>query len=305
MPAPSGQQIELRHEDQRAVVVEVGGGLRAYSAGGIDVIDGYAEHEPCSGARGQTLIPWPNRLRDGRYEFAGEAHQLPLTEPETANAIHGLVRCANWVAVKRTDGGATMEYLLHRQPGYPFALALRIDYTLSGDGLTVHTSATNVGEHACPYAAGAHPYLTAGTPTIDECELRSPGATWMPTDDRAIPIGSEPVDGTPLDFRFARTIGSTELNTAFGELQRDRDGLARVELKAPDGRRVALWLDGSHSYLMLYTGDTLSEPARRRRSLGVEPMTCAPNAFQTGEGLLTLQPGETFTSAWGIEPGAR
>jgi aldose 1-epimerase len=304
MLTPSGQQIELRHEDQRAVVVEVGGGLRSYELDGLDVLDGYREDEMCSDARGQALIPWPNRLRDGRYEFAGETHQLPLSEPETQNAIHGLIRWANWTVAEHSDAAAAMEHLLYPQPGYPFALVLRVEYALSGDGLTVSTAATNVGETACPYAAGAHPYLTAGTDTIDSCDLRAPGRSWMPTDERCIPTGSEPVDGTEFDFRSPRQIGSTKLNTAFGDLERDRDSRARVELRAPDGRHLALWLDEGYPYLMLFTGDPLGEVARRRRGLGVEPMTCAPNAFQTGEGLLTLQPGETFTSGWGIDPRA-
>jgi aldose 1-epimerase len=302
MPARSGQQIELRHGDQRAVAVEVGGGLREYSAGGVGIIDGYAEPEPCSDARGQVLIPWPNRLRDGRYEFAGRTHRLATTEPQTTNAIHGLVRTANWTLAGSSGDSATMEHVLEPQLGYPFALALRIEYTLAQRGLSVRTSATNIGDAACPFGAGAHPYVTVGTPTIDSCELRSPGGSWMPTDERAIPVGNEPVAGTAYDFRSARVVGTIALNTAYGELERDDDGLARVVLTAPGGRSVTVWQDERQPYLMLYTGDTLSDPARRRRSVGVEPMTCAPNAFQTGEGLLTLRPGETFTCSWGIEP---
>ena len=59
-------------------------------------------------------------------------------------------------------------------------------------------------------------------------------------------------------------------------------------------------MDEAYRYLMLFTGDSLADPARRRRGLGIEPMTCAPNALQTGEGLRTLQPGELFSSRWGI-----
>jgi len=64
---------------------------------------------------------------------------------------------------------------------------------------------------------------------------------------------------------------------------------------------VALWVDESYGYVMAFTGDSLPQPERRRRGLGVEPMTCAPNAFQTGDGLRTLAPGELFASSWGIE----
>jgi aldose 1-epimerase len=303
---PSGAQVELVHRGQRAVVVEVGGALRTYEANGLPVLEGYEAGEMCSGARGQPLIPWPNRLRDGRYSFDGETHQLPLSEPAKRNAIHGLVRWASWTTCERTAARVLMEHTLHPQPGYPFALRLAIDYQLGEDGLHVRTTATNLGTSPCPYGAGAHPYLTLGTSTIDQLELSAPGSIWLPADDRGIPTGERSsVEGTEYDFRAARQIGQTKLDTGFTELERDDDGLARVTLNTPNrGPGVTLWLDRSYPYLMLFTGDSLPDPARRRRGLGIEPMTCAPNAFQTGDGLQRLAPGESFTSSWGITPSA-
>ncbi|MGH7922432.1 MAG: aldose 1-epimerase family protein, partial [Candidatus Dormibacteraceae bacterium] len=149
----------------------------------------------------------------------------------------------------------------------------------------------------------AHPYLTVGTDRIDENLLSAPGATWLPTDDRAIPTGRESVDATPYDFRRPCPIGATKLDTAYTDLERGADGTARVVLRSADGTRAAaLWMDETYPYLMLFTGDPLPDPARRRRSLGIEPMTCAPNALQTGDGLRVLDPGEQFTSTWGIRP---
>src|SRR6516165_1296307 len=112
MIAPSGEQIEIVAEDQQAMVVEVGGGLRSYSAGGRELIDGYVAHEMSSSGRGQALIPWPNRLQDGSYEFDGRRHQLPLNEPERRNAIHGLVRWAAWTASTRERHRVVMEHML-------------------------------------------------------------------------------------------------------------------------------------------------------------------------------------------------
>lgn len=297
---PSGEQIEISRGDQRAWVVEVGGSLRAYRAGDHDVLDGYGTEERCTGARGQSLIPWPNRLCDGRYHFAGHDHQLPLTEPDKHNAIHGLTRWANWAPADRAADAVTMRHRLHPQPGYSFALDLEISYSLDDEGLTVRTTATNIGTTPAPYGTGAHPYLTAGTPTIDTATLRAPGRVWLPTDDRGIPSGAEPVTNTDYDFQAPRLIREARLDTGYTDLVRDRDGIARVELRAPDGRTIALWLDQNYQYLMLFTGDSLSDPNRRRRGLGVEPMTCAPNAFQTGEGLRVLQPGESYAASWGI-----
>jgi aldose 1-epimerase len=296
---PSGAQHELRHGDQRAVVVEVGGALRAYDVAGEAVLDGYSAGEMCSGARGQTLAPWPNRLRDGRYRFDGAEQQLPLSEPERRNAIHGLLRWANWSAAEHDADRVVMAHRLHPQPGYPFALDLELDYRLDEAGLAVTIRAENTGEAPCPFGAGAHPYITAGTARVDEALLEAPGRRRLVTDDRGIPTGSEPVEGTPYDFRDRRRIGELELDTAFEDLARDDEGRAEVSLDGPD-RRVTLWMDERYAYAMLFSGDSLTEPERRRRGLGVEPMTCAPNAFRTGDGLVTLDPGERFEAAWGI-----
>jgi aldose 1-epimerase len=181
-------------------------------------------------------------------------------------------------------------------------LALRIEYRLGDDGLTVTTTARNVGARRAPYAAGYHPYLRLGTPRIDPLSLRIPARTRLEADDRGIPTGAtHPVEGTPFDFTTERAIGDTQLDTAYTDLLRDDDGRARVVLADPStGRRVELWLDDTHPYLMIFTGDGLPQPDKRRTGLGVEPMTCAPNAFRNGLGLRALEPGEEFTTRWGI-----
>lgn len=284
-------------------MVEVGGGLRSYVAAGRELLDGYALDEPCTAARGQSLIPWPNRLRDGVYEFDGQHYQLALTEPAKHNAIHGLVRWTNWSVADRDENRVVMVHVLHPQDGWPFALGLRIEYVLSDGGLAVNTTAANVGPGACPYGAGAHPYLTLGTDTIDPLILQAPGQRHMPSDAQGIPTATEAVDGTPFDFLEPRALAATVLDTAYSELRRDHDGLARVRIATVDGERaVTLWLDEQHPFLMLFTGDSLPDPARRRRGLGIEPMTCAPNALQSGDGLRRLASGEAFTSSWGITP---
>jgi aldose 1-epimerase len=299
--APSGEQFELAHRDQRAVVVEVGGGLRSYSVSGWECLDGYAVDEMCRSGRGQVLIPWPNRLQDGSYEFEGRSHQLALTEPEAQNAIHGLVRWAPWDIAERERHRVAMSYDLHPQPGYPFSLVLRIEYELSDGGLSVRTTATNVGGEACPFGAGAHPYLTVGTPTVDPLTLRVPAAALLETDERGLPVGTKPVDGTDRDFRRARPIGTTVLDNAFTDLERGRDGFVRVDVLDPaSGRALTLWADESYPFLQVFTGDPL--PDVDRRSLAVEPMTCPPNAFRSGERLIRLDPGCSFTGAWGIVP---
>jgi aldose 1-epimerase len=297
----SGRQVELSHGDQRAVVVEVGGGLRTYEAAGLALLDGYGEDELCRSGRGQVLLPWPNRLQDGRYEFDGERHQLPLDEPEHRNAIHGLVRWVGWTAADIEPARTLLRHTLHPRRGYPFRLELEIEYSLSDQGLTVRTTATNTGSRPCPFGCGAHPYLTLGTPVVDPLVLRLPARSVIRSDERGLPAGVEPVDGGRHDFRDPRPIGNTVLDDAFTDLDRDDDGLARVRLREPDsGAGLTLWVDGAYRYLMVFTGDPL--PDVNRRALAVEPMTCPPNAFRTGEAVIRLEPGASFTGGWGLTP---
>lgn len=284
------------------MAVEVGGGLRSYETAEGAMLDGYGEHEQCSGGRGQPLIPWPNRLRDGRYEFAGQSYQTALTEPEAHNAIHGLVRWANWTAGARAQDAITLEHTLHPQTGWPGVLAIAIEYALADDGLSVTTTATNVGDTAVPYGAGQHPYLTLGSPSVDSLTLQVPARAYLETDERGIPTGVRAATGTSLDFTSPREIGPAQLDTGYTDLIRDPDGLARVRLATNDGaRRATLWLDAGYGYVMVFTGDTLA-PSARRRGLAVEPMTCAPNAFVSGAGLVELSPGASHTARWGITP---
>jgi aldose 1-epimerase len=298
---PTGEQFEISHGDQRAWIVEAGGGIRSYQVGGHELLDGYPPHERCPDARGQPLIPWPNRLRHGRYRFDGAEHQLPLTEPEKQNAIHGLVRWSSWTVASGDSNRITMLHKLHAQDGYPFSLRIEIEYMLAAAGLTVRTTATNTGAGKCPFGAGAHPYITAGTPLIDSARLRSPAKLRLTTDEQGIPTGTAPVAGTEHDFLDPRPIGPTVLDAAYTDLEPGPDGRAVVELTAADGDpSVSLWLGDSYPYLMLFTGDSLPDPGRRRRSLGVEPMTCAPNALSSGDGLVILEPDERFTAEWGV-----
>jgi len=299
--AERGGHIEIACGEQRVGVVTLGGGLRCYEVGGRDLLDGFAPGEHPARGRGQVLAPWPNRLENGSYEFDGRRLQLPLSEPENGNAIHGLVRGATWTVGHVSEDCVTLGYLLEPQPGYPFSLALSIEYALSEAGLAVTTTARNVGAEACPYGSGQHPYLTLGTPTVDTLQLRVPGRVVGFSDERGLPLRSAPVDGTEYDFRAGRSIDGTVLDNAYTDLERGADGRARVLLDDPDrDSGLTLWVDGSYRYLMVFTGDPYPDLARR--SIAIEPMTCPPNAFRSGDSLIRLEPGESTASTWGIEP---
>jgi aldose 1-epimerase len=300
---PSGQQYVLTFGEQRAVVTEVGAGLRAYTAGDRDVVDGFAEDEMCTVGRGQLVLPWPNRIEGGQYEFAGRLHQLPINEPARHNALHGLTRWMNWTLIDQAADHALLSLVLHPQEGYPFTLRFDVEYRLSAGGLSMRTTATNVGRDPAPYGAGHHPYLTVGT-QIDEARLKLPALMRLEANDRLIPTGRVlPTRGTAYDFLELRPIGSSRMDTAFANLVPDSDGLIRVHLEASGGNpRSTLWMEPAYRFLMVFTGDGIPDPARRRRGIAIEPMTCAPNAFRSGDGLTILQPGESWSGSWGILP---
>lgn len=295
-PPPSGRQVVLTHGTQRVVVVEVGGGLRTYEAAGRPVLDGYDEDERCAAGRGQALLPWPNRLDGGWYEWDGAAYQLALTEPGSGNAIHGLTRWAAWEVLEAHTDRAVLGHTLRPQPGWGWTLELRLEYGLGDTGLDIRVRARNRSPQRAPFAAGFHPYVVAPTGRVDDLRVRLPAATRYLSDDRGLPTGTEPVDGSPYDLREPTVLGDRVLDTAFTDLTRDGQGMAVIEVGD-----VAVRLGPAWSHAMLFTGDTL-DPSRARQGLGVEPMTAAPNALRTGEGIVVLGVGEEFEASWAITP---
>ncbi|WP_329624948.1 gluconokinase, GntK/IdnK-type [Streptomyces sp. NBC_01255] len=304
-PGPTGRSWRLVRGEQSADVVQLGGALRDYAVNGGPLLDGFSAESTITGGRGQLLVPWPNRVGGGRYRFEGRDLQLPLTEVEKGNAIHGLLRWTLWELLARTDDALMLGTTLCPQPGYPFLLDVRVEYRLGPDGLGVSVRATNTGTEPAPYGVGQHPYLTVGTDLVDSAVLTVPARSLLRTDDRGLPLGQEPVDGTPYDFRTARPIGDLRLDSAFTGLDRDPDGRAIVRLAHPSGLRgIDLWLGEGTRCVQVYTGDTLAEPEpeRRRRGVAVEAMSCPPDAFRTGTDLTVLPPGATHVFRWGLSP---
>lgn len=299
MTPPSGQQHEIRAGGYLGVVTECGATLRSLSYDGRALLQGHDEDEMCSGGRGQLLMPWPNRIRDGAWSFDGRSLQLPLSEPARHNASHGLVRWASWQLLETSGSSVSLGHRLLAQPGYPWTLDLTARYALDGAGLRVSLGATNLSGSAAPFGCGAHPYLTTGSSRVDGDELSLPGGVRLLTDDeRKLPTGREDVSGTPYDFRGGRPLGDTVLDHAFTDLARDGDGLAVVNLRSPGGRGVQLWADPHFGWFQAYTADDQGD--RARTALAVEPTTAPPDAFNSGEDLVVLEPGEAFAASWGI-----
>jgi aldose 1-epimerase len=301
----SGDQIELRARSHRAVVATVGATLREYAVDGRQVVDGFGADEVCPGGRGQVLMPWPNRIAEGTYEHAGDTHELTLDEAELGHAIHGLVRWAEWRVEERSADRALFRHRMAARPGYPFPLDLAVEYRVSPSGLSVRFAAANIGAAPCPFGAGAHPYFGFAGTRVDALELQVPADRWLQVDARSVPVGWRSVEESQLDFRRPRVIGPALLDHAFTGLERDARGIARVSLRRGQDS-VVVWFDRAFDFVQVFTGDTLPDRARRRLGAAVEPMSCAPNAFNTGHGMLVLDPGHLFEGRWGVgEPDAR
>jgi aldose 1-epimerase len=295
--APTGEQYEINSGNHRAVVTEVGATLRRFSVDGRDVVHGFDVTETIKGGRGQNLIPWPNRIRDGRYTFNGVTQQLALTEPARHNASHGLARYVPWVLVEQQADTVVNRVRIHPQPGWSGTLDATITHRVSADGLTVTVEATNLSDEELPFGYGAHPYLTVGESSVDEVALTVPAASYLEVDDRLLPARLSAVDGTVYDLRRSTVLGSANLDTAMTDLTRDSDGRWRIRLTLGD-RYAELWGDETFAWTQVFTGGP-----NRDAGVAVEPMTCGPNAFNAGpthDDLRVLAPQETFVGQWGI-----
>ena len=290
---PTGAQFELRRGRQRLVVTEIGAGVRSWTVGGQELLADFSAGEYDATFAGRVLVPWPNRVRDGRYTLDGVEHRLELSEPERGNALHGLVLQSRWRGVRTSARRVSLSYALAPRAGYPFELALAVSYELASGGIVMTLHATNVGAEPAPFGAGFHPYLTPGTSQVDDAVLEIPAGTRVPVDERLLPSGAPaPVDGTELDFRSPRRLGALRLDACFGDLGRSPAGVARVRIGTRAGAgQLTVWMDERFRFVQVFTADA---------AIAVEPMTCAPDAFNTGDGLVVLEPGASFTGRCGL-----
>jgi aldose 1-epimerase len=302
-------EITLRFGDLRLKVSPYGASLRGlwreYTDGNDDpIITGYTGAKGKIGGQGDVLIPFPGRVREGRYTFENHTYQMERNDKDGPNAIHGFLRLVPWEIAEQseTEVAFTVSLGANDRPGYPFALRVTVRYWLEESGMGCRFTVTNDGEQTAPVGAGFHPYFTVGSAHIDEDTLQVPFDSILEFDSGILPTGRVlAVEGTPMDFREPRVIGSTRFNTCYLNPLRDPDGRLQVRLASPDtGRRLAVWMDEAFNYVVLYSGDPLPE-THRRRSLAIEPMTCGSDAFNHGEwGLVALSPGQSFAGSWGV-----
>lgn len=306
----SGTQHALRAGDYEAVVAGVGASVRLLTFAGRHLTVPFGADEVRPGHRGATLVPWPNRIVDGRYTFDGVDYQLSLTEPARGHALHGLNSWVEYLPVRKGASHVTLESVVEAQKGYPWRVVVRTTYTLDADGLTQEVTATNESERPAPWGTSAHPYLVAGDGHVDDWTLELPAAQVLhAAGERMLPDGltSVEVDAERFDFRTARSIGGVQLDHAFTDLTSDPDGAFAARLTDRSGAGVEMSWDAACPWVQVYTSDQpggAADPAHRA-GVAVEPMTCAPDAFNAATypyktGLIVIEPGESVTAQWRI-----
>ena len=305
--------IELACDESTAAISPIGASLVRFSVGDRPIV------VPMNAFDGAVLAPWPNRIDGGRFDFAGDSHQLPITEPERNTALHGLVADVEWSVVERTESTVSLEYALEPTEGYPFEFSLQVDFELAEAELRMRARALNTGSAPAPFGFGFHPWLSGGAgELVDEAQLVIPAAHWYETNERLIPTGVRPFDdGTAVpadhvsddsacmvckDFRALRLIGGTVLDDALGQPRRGDDGWSRARLKGTDLREVVVGMGPGFRTWQACTGDGLDEDLARR-AIAIEPMTCPPNAFaagEAGEDFDVVAPGDELAVEWSI-----
>ena len=301
----TGREIALRRllgdVELFASVDLVGGGLRALTLGGADLVEPYPAGEDAPFCSGALLFPWPNRVCDGQWTQRGIDHQLPVTEPDLGHATHGLVLDNVFNVERRTGSAVTISTVVARQPGYPFLVRLQVTYRLTDDGLDVKLAVTNESHVAAPFALGVHPYVRIGNVPVADLTVRIAADTYFTVDDRLIPIEERSVGNTAMDLRDGRRVALVDVNTCYRSAPL-LEGQTGCEVAAPDGRAVELWTDDGFPYVHVYTCAIFPRGGMRGLALAIEPATAPANALNSGVGLSWLEPGGTWAASWGIRP---
>lgn len=293
-----GEDFAIHFGPYSAVVTEVGATLRVLRHGDRDLVVGFRADELRPVYRGAVLAPWPNRVVDGRYRFGDAVHQLPLTEPDRRHALHGLVAWAPWRRIEHTDRRVVLGHRIHPCEGYPFRVDIEVAYALDDAGLTWRVTAHNTGDVPAPYGCGPHPYLRPGVGTVDDWVFELPADHYLEvTPDRLVPRGTVAVAGTGFDFRTARRIGDTALDHAYTGIRYGPDGIATARLRTVSGEGVLIRWDRSCPWVQVHTADRPGS-GTHRAGLAVEPMTCPPDAYNSGVDLVVLAPDARHTTSW-------
>jgi len=302
--------IELQKNNQHLIIDQLGGGVAEYYIENKkireDIIYGYRDHqEKGASMMGDVLFPFPGRVKDGKYEFAGKNYRLSGVDTKDGQAIHGFAKNSVWEIIKKDQDRVTVEFYIrkdkYQKQGFPFSLKIQLDYQLISDGFSCQTLVENIGDSPAPFGLGFHPYFTLGGGNINSIKLKIKAKKLIEFDRNLIPTGKliDLNKKNDLDFSYPKTIGEREIDNCYFDLYFNQ-GIATTEISNDRGRKIAIWQNRSFPYLQIYSADTIGE-RHARRGLAIEPQTCTGFAFNKPDfGLKILDPGKKFFGEWGV-----
>lgn len=245
--------------------------------------------------KGSKLFPFPNRIDSGNYKFGEEKFQLPINFPGEGHAIHGLVLEEKFnvsnVDLTKEHGIVELDYKYNQAQGYPFKFSLQIIFKLSESGFSCKTVVKNEDTRKIPVGDGWHPYFKTGS-MADDLYICIPSQEEIEVNERKIPTGKTKRGN---DFCELKKISDLNFDTCF-RLFEDHDRSIVKLVDKDKNIRMNLWMDcgiDKYQYVQVYI-----PPARD--CIAIEPMTCIPDAFNNGIGLIVIDPGETNSFLWGI-----
>jgi aldose 1-epimerase len=289
--------LQNKKGDMIAVVPAFGANLLDVQFSNISVLDGYHTPEDLiknKWSKNIILFPFPNRLRDGKYQYGGKTYQFDINNASTHNAIHGFSKNVEMhvsnVEVKKEFASIMCTYThAGTHKAYPFHFSFSITFILRGGSLEIEMSFTNTDKVALPVGLGWHPYFRISD-TSDATALQMPDCQLIDIDERMLPTGKKTLF---TDFEKLKKIGDTTLDNGFYITNRTKK--AEVILKSDKGT-LTYWQEtgaAKWNFLQVFTPP-------HRQSIALEPMTCNIDAFNTQDGLVHLLPKASLQGRFGV-----
>ena len=249
---------------------------------------------------GSTLFPWCNRTRNGTWvDPQGQIQQLPISEPNLNNALHGFVAQREFSVIARTDSSVSLEIAIGPEPGYPFQLGLRVSYELEPNGIRCDYLVNNLGRDKAPFSLAAHPYIKLGGAETGDLVLRSAAEKVYEQDKQQIPVGLGPTAGTKYDFRQGVKVSDLSLDDYFTEIATSGDGKRHTQLIGPESI-ADIWQDSAFKHLVIFNTPSFETEAGAVQAIAIEPSTSAVNALNSDEDLIWLDSGSGWAASWGV-----
>ena len=285
------KEFKLKNGDSELIVSPDGGALVAFNYFGFNYLAEKFNGNFIESGQGQILLPWPNRIKGGVYEYLGTQYQLPINEVAHNNAIHGLLRWDKFYEESITEDSLKLKSFLVAQQGYPFELEVSLSYNLTSSGFKVTTEVINKSLMAVPFGLGWHPYFVVSNEFVNDWHLQIDANMYYEVDIDLLPTNLESSDGSDYDFRKSKKIGNTVLDTCIAGF--DGRGINATLCNEASNRTLEVYSDGAFKYLMVFSGDSLKD-GLKRRSIALEPMTCPANAFNSKNDLVDIAPNQKF-----------